>query len=193
VSTERFEGFAPGTLSPLTLTFGPDTASLTGAGEVRNLPTGTFFGTHPISGDQFLLANAGGPAAFTVAFSSPQAAFGFYATDIGDQGGQLDLLLTHANGATTTLRVPHTVGAGAVTSGSIFYFGVLDVDSPFVRVTFLNGRPGNDGFGFDDMTIGRAANVLPVPEPGAYWLAGVAAVAVGWVVRWRRGSAHPTG
>jgi hypothetical protein len=107
---------------------------------------------------------------FTIDFSNPVAAFGFSATDIGDFGGRLQLTLT--DGSTQTVAVPHTVlGPG----GSVLYFGIIDRDNPFTRVVFTNSNPVLDQFGFDDMTIADAQQVIPaaVPEPGsvAIWAA----------------------
>ena len=57
VVTETFEQYAPNS-NISSLTFGPDTASLSPALQILNLSTGTFNGTYPISGNQFLLQNA---------------------------------------------------------------------------------------------------------------------------------------
>ena len=58
-------------------------------------------------------------------------------------------------------------------TGSVFYFGFIDAANPFTKVTFLNTNPGsNDGFGYDDLTIGRVENVVEtaVPEPATLTL-----------------------
>lgn len=160
VSTENFESFPVGS-TPGTLTFGADTATLSGSPTIRNVLTGTFNGTYPTSGNQFLF-HFGPAGSFGITFSSPQAAFGFFATDVGDGGAQL--ILTLAGGATTNLTVPHTVPTG---TGSALYFGVIDTGNPFTQVTFTNTNAALDGFGFDDMTIGRLEQVQVVAEPSS--------------------------
>lgn len=158
VSTENFENFSVG-ISPGNLTFGTDTATLLGSPTIHNFPTGTLNGAYPTSGNQFLL-HFGSAGSFQITFSSPQAAFGFFATDVGDGGAQL--IVTLSGSTTTQLTVPHTVPTG---SGSALYFGVIDTDNLFTRVTFTNTKSAFDGFGFDDMTIGRLEQVQVVPEP----------------------------
>jgi hypothetical protein len=158
VSTEHFDGFAVGS-TPAILTFGADTASLSGSPTIQNVPTGTLNGTYPISGDQFLLLFNSG--SFKITFSKPQAAFGFCATDVGDGGGQLIVTLLTVS-TTTDIAVRKPVLAG---SGSALYFGIIDTQHPFTQITFNNSNSPLDGFGFDDMTIAQSVQV--VPEPGS--------------------------
>jgi hypothetical protein len=171
VEVETFEGSAGVVTS---LTFGPDTATLSPGLEVLVVPSGTFNGVHPISGDNVLLQAVGAAeSAFTISFSTAQAAFGFYATDIEVQNNlTLRFLLT--DGVTTIDRpVPTLAGTGpAANTGSVVYYGVIDTENPFLAVSFVRGLNQNDGFGFDDMTIGRIGNV--VPEPAALTLLGLA-------------------
>jgi hypothetical protein len=165
--TENFEGFANGS-SPALLTFGPDTATLTNGGTIRNQPTGTLNGTYPMSGDQFLLATAGGANAFTLNFSSAQSAFGFFATDIGDGGGQLTLRFLLADNVTTVDRTVPTLASGSANTGSVFFYGVFDTVQPFTRVTFTYNSAAADGFGIDDITIAQASQVaVAAPEPAS--------------------------
>jgi hypothetical protein len=118
----------------------------------------TFNGVFPTSGSNvYFLFLTGGSSSFSITFSSPQAAFGFYATDVGDGFGQLVLRFHHPDGSDSDVTVPSTVGG---TTGSIFYFGIVDPDAPFDSVTFTNTGAG-DGFGFDDLTIGRASQFVP--------------------------------
>lgn len=159
VATESFDGFAGGTGPALPLTFGSDTATLSGAGNVLSVEAGlSFNGVFPTSGSNvYFLFLPGGSSSFSVAFTAPQAAFGFYATDVGDGSGQLVLRLHRPDGSTSDVTVPSTV---AGPTGSIFYFGVIDPETPFDSVTFTNTGAG-DGFGFDDLTIGRASQFVP--------------------------------
>jgi hypothetical protein len=167
------EGFEDKSGLVTTLDFGPDTATLSPSLEVLTIPTGTFNGVYPISGDNVLLqATGAAESAFTITFSGPQAAFGFFATDIEFQGN-LTLRFLLADGVTTLDRpVPTQAGTGiALNTGSVAYFGVIDTDNPFLAVSFVRGLNQNDGFGFDDLTIGRVENV--VPEPGTLALVGL--------------------
>jgi hypothetical protein len=159
VATETFESF-PDQSSPAMLTFGPDTATLTGGPVVYNVPTNTFNGTFPISGDQFLLLVAQSSSFFRINFSTPQAAFGFYATDV--EVAQLRITLVATNGNRTELTVP-TFSAENPTlpTGSVLFFGVIDTEAPFVTVEFARIGASVDGFGFDNMTIGRVGQVGP--------------------------------
>jgi hypothetical protein len=164
VSTENFEGFTNGA-TPTVLTFGPDLASLTGNPSILEVAAGTTFnGIYPTSGTKTLFQVL--QSSFDISFSSPQAAFGFYATDIGELAS-LQLNFDSVSGPDVLIPVPHTLNPN--NTGSVLFFGYIDAQNPFNKVTFINTNPGsNDGFGYDDLTIGRAENVVDttVPEPG---------------------------
>lgn len=154
VGTEDFEGFADGTIAPINLIFpgttGNITATLTGSGDIENSPNSGRFAT---SGSNYYETNAN----FQISFSSPIAAFGFFATDIGDFSGQMSLVLT--NGGTVPIVIPHTVNGN---NGSLLYFGFVDTANTYTAINFSTST-GNDFFGFDDMTIGDAQQVVVVP------------------------------
>jgi hypothetical protein len=158
VGTETFEGVPFGTLAPVSLTFpGAGTAVLQGIGFVDQVVSGTNgVGRFPISGTNYFDSGA----AFSIDFSNPVSAFGFYGVDIGDFGGRVTL--AYENGSTTTLIIPHTQNAPG---GSVLYFGVIDILNPFTSVTFGNTSAGFDVFGFDDMTIASPAQVGTTPQP----------------------------
>ena len=188
VVTETFEQVAPNSIVS-TLTFGPDTASLSPALQAINLATGTFNGTYPISGNQFLLQSALGTNTFNIGFSTPQAAFGLYVTDLEVQGN-LTLRFLLADGSTTIDRpVPTQVNptVNDNNTGSVLYWGVIDTDNPFIQITFVRNLNSADGFGFDDMTIARATQVIPqsqaVPEPGTYALLSLGLILTGFATR----------
>ena len=166
VGTESFESFVDDTTAPVVLGFpgvGGEviTAILHGNGRIREItdPDGTNGrGRFPISGTKYYES----ASMFTVEFTRPIAAFGFYGTDIGDFDGRVTV--TYTDGLTTTVMIPHTrLGLG----GSVIYYGFIDVDHPFVSLTFGNTSSAGivaDAFGFDDMTIATAAQ-LDTPPP----------------------------
>ncbi len=176
VGTEDFEGFARYTSAPLALNFvGAGTATLSGGGEVMDDNYGPAFSPNPepdqewygqfaISGSQYF-GQVSSPG-LVVDLSDPVAAFGFYATDIGDFSGRLELELL--GGGTTVVEIPTTLNSPG---GSVIYFGLIDVDNPFTKVTFT-ATSGSDVYGFDDLTIGNVEQVNIIPEPGTVFLFG---------------------
>lgn len=185
VGTEDFEAQTNGAIAPLNLSFpgstGSITATLNGTGSVANVPTGTNgFGRYPTSGDQYWETGSN----FSVTFSAPVAAFGFFATDIGDFGGQVTLTLS--GGGVEVVNIPNTInGAG----GSVLFFGLIKTaGESFTSVAFGNTAGGTDFFGFDDFTIGdptqvAQGGVVPLPTPLALAGAGLFTLAA---VRRRR-------
>jgi hypothetical protein len=184
VGTETFESFATGTTAPLALSFpGAGTATLSGAG-VSVVSGNDLSGRYPFSGTQYIETSS---ASFSVGFSSPIAAFGFYGTDIGDFGGQLTLTLTDHLGVVSTLTVPNTIGTLGSTSGSNLYFGFYDTGDTYTSIVFGNNSGGADTFGFDDMTVGSLQQVTPnaTPLPAALPLFATGLGALG-LLGWRR-------
>ncbi len=180
VGTENFESFAPGQGGPLTLTFPGSTgnimATLTGAGGINS--NGVCCGRFATSGSNIWE----GSGQFSIDFSSPIAAFGFYGTDIGDFNGSVTLTL--AGGGTTNLTIPHTVNGP---SGSLLFYGFIDNMQTYTSVTFGNTATGTDFFGFDDMTIGDIGQVTgKVPEPGTLALFGAGLAGMGFAGRRRK-------
>ena len=105
---------------------------------------------------------------FTLTFSSPISAFGFYATDLGDINGDLTLLLT--GGGTVSFTVP-TAGSF---DGNQLFWGFIDPLQSYSGIQFGNTSSGSDFFGFDDMIIGDLGQVqIGVPEPGALAMLGM--------------------
>lgn len=165
IGTENLESFATNTAAPLAAIFpgAAGTATLLGNGAIATVVSGTNgVGRYPISGDNYWEASA----VFSLTFSQPISAFGFYGVDIGDFQGSVTLTL--AGGGQTQLVIPHTVGG---LGGSVIYFGFYDAQSTYTGITFGNSAPGVDFFGFDDFSIGDPTIVTPTTgaccRPGA--------------------------
>lgn len=178
VGTETFE--APdqtaGQVGPLTLTFpGAGTATLSAGGSVASVTPGTTngFGRYGTSGSQYWETTS---SSFSITFSNPVAAFGFYGIDIGDFNGQVTVTTTGVG--STLYNVGNTVNGPG---GSILFWGLIDTSNPFTGISFGNTAAGTDFFGFDDMTIGSVAQVCgqpgtpacPTPEPASLTLLGL--------------------
>ncbi|MBL9171769.1 MAG: hypothetical protein JNN07_28830 [Verrucomicrobiales bacterium] len=147
---ETFEAF-PVSDAVQDLKSGTIGATISG-GAIQEPPKslGHIDGKFALSGDKLLSAK--GP--ITVRFTSPQSAFGLFITDA--ENDSRDVVLIDSKGERSTYRVPAKIPQGS--SGCIF-FGIIDHDRPFVAVE-ISGS-GTEGFGFDDMMIGR------IPEVGA--------------------------
>lgn len=192
VGTETFEGFADNTGGSLALNFpGAGLATLSGGnGKVNEVASGSTnrFGRYGTSGTKYWEVVAGGNGNFTVTFSDPVAAFGFYGIDIGDFGGQLMLQLDDS--ANTLLTVDNTVGSYGSTDGSVLFYGVIaqTQNELFTSVSFQTSTGQGDVFAFDDMTIGSLQQVKPnaIPEPSTIALLGVGAIGSLAMVRRRK-------
>lgn len=176
VGTETFESQTFNATAPLNLTFPGSSSSigalLEGTGRVSNTADTVNAGRFNTTG-----AN-GAPAAgqwwsvegeFTVTFSTAVSAFGFYGTDIGDFNGRLTIDLTDINDVVTSFVVDHTISGN---NASLLFWGFVDSGNSYKKVTFGNTAPGTDFFGFDDMIVGDAGQVVPLPEPSTIALLG---------------------
>jgi IPTL-CTERM motif len=163
-ATEDFESFQADRLAPLPLNFGAfGSATLQDVG----VPPGKITegvvpgGLYPISGTKFWESRSN----FSITFSQPQVAFGFYAVDVGDFDGQLTI--TYLDGSSRVLIVPNTHSLLAL-GGSVLYFAFIDTANPFTMVSFDNTSVGTgifDIFGFDDLTVGAPQQVVVAGIP----------------------------
>jgi hypothetical protein len=155
--TANLENFSAGASAPLLVDFGASgSATLLGGGSINEVVSGTNgLGRYPISGTKYWDDSN---STFSLTFSQPQAAFGFYGVDIGDFNGQVTI--TYADGSSHMLTIPNTVnGLG----GSVLYFAFIDTTNPFTSVSFGNTGAGSgldDFFGFDDFTISTTQQVV---------------------------------
>jgi len=167
--TETFESFTPGTGADLALVFpGAGTATLKGTGTIQSAPAGSTngFGRYGVSPTNYWEVNAGSTGSFSIDFSNPVAAFGFYGIDIGDFAGTLSL--TFDNGSVLTQGIPTAPQAQA--DGSVLYWGIITTpaEGEFTKVSFDTTIGTGDVFAFDNMTIGSREQVnqgVPGPLP----------------------------
>ncbi|RLB74721.1 MAG: hypothetical protein DRH03_00260 [Deltaproteobacteria bacterium] len=160
VGTENFEFFAAGLVTSLQADFGvAGVANIVGGGNsaINNFDG---LGRFAVSGNKYFETNATATGTFTISFTHPIAAFGFYGTDIGDLNGQLTVTLS--GGSANSYNISN---AAAVLSGSALYWAIIDTDNPFTSITFKNTASGGDTFGFDDFSIGTVSQVRDTPVP----------------------------
>lgn len=179
VLAESFEGFADGSM-PTVVHFGTNTATLSGSRSVVSvtdpLTTWAGGGLYPITGTNMLYLQATAPGFFVLKFDTPQAAFGFFGTDLGEPNGLRVAVITPA-GTTNSWEVPITRPAA---SASSFFFGIIDKANPFVRVEFSRvGADTTDGFGFDDFTIATPEQVTTTAN---LYVAGLGGMLYGYAV-----------
>ncbi|HVZ09843.1 PEP-CTERM sorting domain-containing protein [Rhodopila sp.] len=190
VGTETFETLSGS--APLTVNFGAaGTATLNGSGSVVSVTPGTTNGAGrysvpSASSSRYWEVTAGGAGTFSLAFSSPIAAFGFYGIDIGDFNGTVTLELTDTSSNVTSLTVP--TAASNVADGSVLYFGFYDLTTQYTSITFATTGGTGDVFAFDNFSIGSAQQVIPNPVPEPMSLAVIGTGLLGLrLVRRRRG------
>jgi hypothetical protein len=155
--TEDFESFTLDTRFPFiskkfasvgdTFLSGAQTARVTNVEQ---------FGRYSVSGTKFLDMDANDD--FVMQFQNPVVGFGFYAVDVGDNAGTLNIETSLKGGNVKRYTVQHTKGAGVGPAGSdkaVIYSGFIDLDG-FDSITFdlVQGTSRNtDFFGFDDFSV----------------------------------------
>jgi len=108
----------------------------------------TFNGAYPITGNKFFLNKA----TCHLNFENEQTAFGFFTTDF--QIRVLKLVFEDNSGNSKTYEMPFTI---PVDGGSVAFWGIIDTEFPFNKITFVLPDQG-DGFGFDDFILGTKRN-----------------------------------
>lgn len=100
---------------------------------------------------------------------SPFNAIGFYLADANDQGARLILKLTDGTEVDATYQL-----TTALPDGNIKYITInSDVSISSASLIFDNGDAGRDGWGIDNVTVGK------VPEPGTLLLLGLGLLGLG--------------
>jgi hypothetical protein len=133
---------------------------------VDRLPTGTNgAGAFPTSRPNYITAFA--EEAFTVTFSSPIEAFGFYGTDIGDFDGTLQLQLLDASGNIIDAPFVPTLPSDQANGSVLFYGLIADNSSEYIKeVQFITTAGDSlDIFAFDNFVTGFRPTGQPTPEP----------------------------
>jgi len=192
---EDFESFAGGITfpggNPLTFTGSSVTGILTGGG-VLNVP---LYGRFAVSGTNYLDTSFNQ----RITFSSPVAAFGTFVIDANESDNN-PLTATKNNQVLTqaeidarpfdtidgifriaTERSPgvyevlFVAGTFPAPNSSALFAGIIDVANPFTNIILINGASGldllfRDGFGYDNIIVATADQV--VPEPATMILLG---------------------
>lgn len=156
---------------------------------------GSGYYSNPVLGTTFLgrfnTTNGGGATGWwfefangtaTIRFNSPVEAFGFYLTDLGDDGGGgAKASVSLFNGQSALAGGTDLAVAGReaplTANGSILFFGVTSDGNPFDRVTLTvspSSSGSNDFMGLDSLIIGSVNPGTPLPAPGTLALAGLA-------------------
>lgn len=130
-------------------------------------------------GDFWLDSNDAKSVDWTIAADASYDALGFYLADINDQGARIKL--SFANGTTSEYQV-----GSFAPSASLFYTTIVsDVAITGATLTFANcvstsncsNLDPNDGWGIDDITVGK------VPEPATIALMGLGLAGLGFARR----------
>lgn len=161
VVTETFAGFSANQQGPLNIAVG----TISGGGYVGDNTTyqGST-GEFSVGPDLNYWSNGtpnvgNGKNTFELTFTDPVTAFGFYATDFHDVGGEV-VVTFHTAGGDVNLNLFDLVGVQP--NGTVNYFAFTS-DSAINGVTF--NAAGGDGYAIDSVSTAT-------PIPGAVWLLG---------------------
>jgi hypothetical protein len=189
--TETFEGFAVGLQAPsintLVGAFAMTTAGTGGACgttcsdgvKILSATTSPFSGRFntTISGTKWL--DSFDARTFTMTPKAGINSIGFYITDPNDSGGRFSFTLGSGD-----VEVDFgSVFGSSLSNGRGFYLTFSSSEDITGLTIFANNS--NDGFGIDDVTVGRLA--IGVPEPGSLALLGLGLLGMGLARRRRLG------
>lgn len=178
----------------------PITGKLIGTGVIADLtdpPTvmgapmnpdnesGRFAVTVPIGGTQYFSTNFT-QLAFTITFSEPVSAFGFFGTDFGDFNGQSIIEVTTGSGMVESIVMPHqrTNEGGIANSlnATLLFYGLVGDGDTIKSAAFKNVGGIFDRFGFDNLVVA----ISNIPEPSSALLLGLGAIGLCGCGRRRR-------
>ncbi len=168
--TENFDSIAAATTNPALNFGGFGTATTTDA----TILNSNQFDAHAFSGSNYLWSDR----SITINFAKTISSFGLFGSDLNEVN-LFGLQLIDNLGNTTTLAVPHSF---PIASGANMFFGFSNPGVSYVSITLLNNPAGADGFGFDDLIVGRSA----VPEPASWALMIAGFGTIGAAMRRRR-------
>lgn len=105
-----------------------------------------------------------GGANFDLEFETAQTAFGFFAHDV--EIAPIRLTFETPYGQSFTVDVDYTKNEGRAPNSSVFFFGMIDTENPFTKVSLVSQSTW-DGFAFDDITIATREQMVmsSTPEP----------------------------
>lgn len=117
---------------------------------------GRFNTTSPPFPDSYRWLGFGAALTMTsITFSTPIAAFGFYATDMGDFSGQVSVTLHKSGGGTVNHDIAHTVNGD---NGSLMFFGFVDDTDTYTQID-IKATTTAEFIGIDDVVIATAAQL----------------------------------
>lgn len=160
--SEGFEGYTIGhSMVGQSITVNGVTATFS-KGVIEGVDPGDWFEGDPINlAGRFNTTPPGFPDAYkwlafgaaltmtSITFSTPVAALGFFATDMGDFSGQVSMTLHKSGGGTVTKNLSHTVNGD---SGSLMFVGFVDDTDTYTQVDILATTTA-EYIGIDDIVI----------------------------------------
>jgi hypothetical protein len=136
--------------------------------QVQKKQTGVLAnGTYPTDGNNFISVNT--TYNFSIAFSAPVAAFGYFGTDLGDNSNVLTMQF-YNNGTLIPNNPTNAVdaGTGSANSSKFFYGFIADNSTQYFDKVVFSNSASNDAIGIDQITIGTPTQVTTsVPEPSS--------------------------
>jgi len=104
-----------------------------------------------------------GSETVVIELERPVEAVGFYGIDVGDAGGELVVTVAAADGSwERSFPVPHQIVPRGDGQGdaAVLFFGVVAPGAEIQRIELRNAGDPGDGFGYDDLIVGRVRRLL---------------------------------